>query len=296
VTPQSRALWLGLVAVGFWSTAATAFKIALAHLDIFQLLFYASLTSSVVLLPVLAWRGSLSQLGPHFRQSPGYFLLVSAMNPCLYYLVLFSAYDLLPAQQAQAINYTWAIVLALLAVPLLGHRLHWTDGLAALMGYLGVLIIATRGDLTGLQFTSLPGVGLALLSTLVWAGYWILGTRSSGDSVVAMTLNFLLATPLCLALCLLFSSPWIGDWRGLAAAGYVGAFEMGITFVIWSIALKTTSRVALVGNLIFLAPFLSLFFIQGVLGESIHPATLVGLMLIVPGALLQQLRRGKAPG
>ena len=42
-----------------------------------------------------------------------------------------------------------------------------------------------------------------------------------------------------------------------------------------------------VGNLIFLAPMLSLVFIALVLGEAIHPATLVGLALIVPGVLLQ---------
>ena len=35
-------------------------------------------------------------------------LLPGLLNPCLYYLVLFKAYELLPAQQAQALNYSWA--------------------------------------------------------------------------------------------------------------------------------------------------------------------------------------------
>ena len=109
-----------------------------------------------------------------------------------------------------------------------------------------------------------------------------------------MCLNFLLATPLCLLLCLFFSSPRVVGWQGLVAAGYVGLFEMGITFVLWSLALRTSERVARVSNLIFLAPFLSLFFIQSILGEAIHPATLVGLLMIVPGALIQQLQREKA--
>jgi hypothetical protein len=33
---------------------------------------------------------------------------------------LFEAYDRLPAQVAQALNYTWALTLTLLAVPVLG--------------------------------------------------------------------------------------------------------------------------------------------------------------------------------
>ena len=42
--------------------------------------------------------------------------ILGLVNPFLYYLVLFKAYDLLPAQEAQAINYTWALMLAFLSV------------------------------------------------------------------------------------------------------------------------------------------------------------------------------------
>jgi drug/metabolite transporter (DMT)-like permease len=74
----------------------------------------------------------------------------------------------------------------------------------------------------------------------------------------------------------------------LSAALYVGLFEMGITFALWSSALRLASSVARIGNLIFLAPMFSLVLIATVLGETIHPATLVGLALIIPGVLLQQ--------
>ena len=35
------------------------------------------------------------------------------INPCIYYLLLFQAYDRLLAQQALALNYTWPIVLVI---------------------------------------------------------------------------------------------------------------------------------------------------------------------------------------
>ena len=286
-----RALLLGLSAVFFWSTVATAFKLALRHLDVFQLLFLASLTSATVLFAVVAWRGQLPLLRRYFTESPAYYLAIAALNPCFYYLVLLSAYDLLPAQQAQAINYTWAITLSLMAIPLLGQRMHTRDAVAALGGYVGVLIIATRGDLVSLKFDSLLGVGLALFSTVLWASYWIASVRREGEAAVSLCLNFLLATPLCLLLCLAFSSVEMPSWQGLAGAVYVGLFEMGLTFLLWSAALKSATRVSRVGNLIFLSPFLSMVFIQWVLGEQVHPATLVGLCLIVPAALYQQMHK-----
>ncbi|PLW84262.1 EamA family transporter [Kineobactrum sediminis] len=283
-----KALMLGLAAVLLWSTAATAFKLALREMDVFQLVAWSVSASAFALLLIVGWQGKLHLLFASLRAQPLYFLAMAAINPLLYYLVLLHAYDLLPAQQAQTINYTWAITLALLAVPLLGQSLGRRDLLAAALGYTGVVIIATEGQPLAMAFTSLPGVALALGSTLIWALYWILNTRNQRDPLASLCLNFILATPAAWLLCALFSAVEIASWQGLSAALYVGLFEMGITFALWSSALRLASSVARVGNLIFLSPLFSLVFISTILGEAIHPATLVGLALIIPGVLLQQ--------
>jgi drug/metabolite transporter (DMT)-like permease len=85
---------------------------------------------------------------------------------------------------------------------------------------------------------------------------------------------------------LLFSDLRIG-LAGVLGGAYVGAFEMGFTFVLWLTALRLTSSTARIANLIFLAPFLSLVFIHFVLGEHVVSATIIGLVLIVGGLLLQ---------
>ena len=290
-----QALLYGLAAVLAWSTVATAFKLALRELDVLQLLAYSVCFSAVALLSIVAWQGKLPLLREYAGQSPGYFLLMGLVNPVAYYLVLLHAYDLLPAQQAQAINYTWAISLAVLAVPLLGHKLNRRDLIALVLGYGGVLIIATRGHVLALEFDSVEGVGLALLSTLIWAAYWLVSTRNQRDPVACLCLNFAIAAPAALALCATFSSLVIPGWTGLAGAAYVGLFEMGVTFALWSTALRLSSGVSRVGNLIFLSPLVSLVFIATILGEAIHPATLVGLALIIPGVLLQQRQQPAAP-
>jgi drug/metabolite transporter (DMT)-like permease len=79
--------------------------------------------------------------------------------------------------------------------------------------------------------------------------------------------------------------------EGLLGAAYIGLFEMGITFVIWLKALKTARNIAMISNLIFLSPVLSLVLISRVMGEAIVPATFTGLSLIIAGTLLQQLSR-----
>ncbi len=282
-----RALLLGIAAVTLWSSAATAFKLALEHLQVLQLVTIATTVSAICLLGVVAWQGRLGSLPACFREAPLYFLCMGLLSPLTYYLILLHAYSLLPAQQAQTINYTWAITLALLAVPVLGHRLAPKDWVAVALGYAGVVVIATEGNVLALRFSSVEGVLYALASTLVWAVFWLAGTRSRREPVVSLALYFLVALPPTWAACIALVGLPRGT-AGLAPAVYVGMFEMGFTFVIWATALRLSSSVSRVGNLIFLAPMLSLVFIASILKEPIHPATLVGLALILPGIMLQQ--------
>jgi len=288
---QRQAYLYGLATVLLWSTVASAFKLSLRHLSPVELLFYACFTSCLVLLGVLAVQHKLVLLRQltvaDWRRS----FQLGLLNPFLYYLVLFKAYDLLPAQQAQPLNYTWAITLSLLSIPLLGQAISRMELLAVAVSYLGVLVISTRGDLFGLQFSSLPGVALALFSTVLWALYWIFNARDGRDPVLALLLNFLCGLPLILGYLLLTEGLRLPSLAGLGGAVYVGAFEMGIAFVLWLKALKLSENTARVANLIFLSPFLSLVFIHLLVGEEILPATFVGLCLIIAGLLLQQFGR-----
>ena len=142
--------------------------------------------------------------------------------------------------------------------------------LAAVLGYAGVLIIATGGRVLDMEFDSLEGVVYALASTLVWALYWISTTRQTGEPVVCLCLNFLMAVPFIFCLCDTFSTVELENWGALPAAVYVGVFEMGATFALWATALKMASGVARIGNLIFLSPVISLVFISRILDEEIH--------------------------
>ncbi|WP_163392420.1 DMT family transporter [Enterovibrio norvegicus] len=282
------AIGYGLAAVLLWSTVATAFKITLTYMDPIQMLAAASVVSALSLAAIAAWKGTLNTLAATLSKRPLYYLMLGLINPLVYYLVLFKAYDLLPASQAQPLNYSWAITLTLMAAIFMGQKIRKQDWIAAVLGYAGVVVIATKGDVFALNFDSPLGVGLALLSTLLWAGYWILNAKNQADPVIGLLLGFLLSLPFSIGLSL-YTSDWSGiPWQGWLAVSYVGLFEMGITFVLWLNAIKLASNTARISNLIFISPFISLLLLATIIGEQIHPTTLVGLLMIVTGLLVQQ--------
>ncbi len=290
---QTRAYVHATVAVLLWSTVASAFKLALKHVDHAQLLLYATLFAVVVHGLVLLARGQLGQALSCTRAQYLRSLGLGILNPFLYYAVLFKAYELLPAQVAQPLNYTWAIALPLLSIPLLGQRIRAREIVAGLVCYAGAFVIATGGDVLRFRFAEPLGVALALGSAFIWALYWIYHTKDEREPAVGLFLSFLFAVPFVLVYCLIVSDVRVPFPEGLAGGLYAGVVEMGVAFVLWLAALKLSENTARVGNLIFMAPFLSLVFIRIFVGEAILPATFVGLVLIVAGLLVQRLGRSR---
>lgn len=288
--PKHRVAYLyALAAVVFWSTSATAFKLSLRHIDILGLLFFASVTSTTALLIYVGLTGKLAFLRTFTKRDYLFSAGMGFLNPFLYYVILFKAYSLLLAQEAQPINFVWPLTLVLLSIPLLGQHIKIGSIIAILISFSGVVVIGTRGDVLGFRFSSTTGVLLALSTTIVWSLFWIFNTKDKQEPTVRLFLNFAFASAFILATLLCWGRPALPSIRGLIGATYVGLFEMGITFLLWLYALKAAKTTAHVVNLIYMVPFLSLLWIAAVLKEPILPSTLVGLVLIVTGIVLQKL-------
>lgn len=289
---QNKALAFGLATVLIWSTVASAFKLALRYLTPMALLFLSIATSVIVLFFIVLIQGRLRDLFSVTRKDVLLSLGLGTLNPFLYYLVLFTAYDRLPAQEAQPLNYTWAITLSLLSAPLLKQKITWRQILGLCVSYLGVVIIALRGDFAHFRFSDPLGAGLALGSTFIWALYWIGNTKDTMAPAPRLFLNFVVGFILTSVTFFFLKGTLFIPWEpGHFGAIYVGLFEMGITFVLWGTALKLSNSTATMSNLIYLSPFLSLFFINRFVGETILPSTILGLVAILAGIMIQSFRR-----
>jgi len=287
---QTKAYWYAGFAIFFWSTVASAFKISLRYLDFLQLLLFASITSLVVLFFIILSQSNLKLLFSVTIKDLGKSMLLGFLNPYLYYIILFKAYSLLPAQVAQPLNMVWPIVLVFLSIPLLKHKVSKRSILALLISFIGVYFISSQGNLLQLGRSNPLGVALAVGSSLVWSLFWIFNVKDKRQDEVKLFLNFFFAVIFIFLTNLLLKNIVIPDIKGILSSVYVGLFEMGITFVVWLKALKYTKSADRISNFVFLAPFFSLIFIHIFVGETIYYTTIVGLILIVGGIFFQKLR------
>jgi drug/metabolite transporter (DMT)-like permease len=287
---QKRSYIFAGLAILAWSSVSTAFKLGLMHFTPAGLLLFSALIATLFLgvFNAFSQPGGFINPGANIRKS----LAAGFLNPFLYYLVLFVAYSRLRAQEAQALNYTWAIVLSVFSVILLKEKFRIKDLAALLISFFGVIVISTRGQILNWQFDDAWGTALAIGSSIIWALYWIISLKDQRLNSIKLFFNFLVGFIMILLFVILTRSPILlpdaVPHQALFTGLWVGIFEMGLTFVLWLKALKLTQNTAKISNLIFITPFVSMLMIRGVLGEAIHPATIIGLVLIVASNLFQK--------
>lgn len=275
-----------ILSVLFWSTVATAFKISLRYLNYYQLLFISSLTAFIIQFLLVLFQKNINLIKKGFLNS----LLLGFLNPFLYYLILFKAYSLLPAQLAQPLNFTWPIVLTFFSIIFLKEKVRLINFLALFISFLGVLIISSYGKFSNFQDANLLGIILALFSSFVWALYWILNLADKRKEEVKLFSNFFFGVIFTIVFLLITNQFSFPKYNYFLGGIYVGIFEMGLTFFFFLKALKLAENKATINNFIYLTPFLSLIFINFVLKEKVYFTTIIGLFLIVLGIIIQTKR------
>ena len=288
MTQDNKAIVYAAIAVLSWSTVASAFKIALRYLSSFELLLVASCTAFFIFLFTLLARNKWKEVKNLSASQWRWFALLGLLNPVTYYLVLFRAYDLLPAQVAQPVNYSWPILLLILLSLFAGQSIPKIKYVGMLLSLGGVVLISAGTGLSDKLEFSVTGFLLAFLSAFLWAGYWMVSNkRKEVDAIIALTVTFFFGSAYLL-IASLWMEPVVLPIQALLSGMYVGAFEIGIPFVCFGMAIQLTSNATLVNQMCYLSPFLSLFLIHLVLGEQIVWTTYAGLLLIVVGIIFNQ--------
>ena len=79
----------------------------------------------------------------------------------------------MPAQEAMVINFSWPIMIVILSIPILKQTIDIKSFLSIVVCYVGVVVIASKGDVFSMQFESPLGVGYILFTTVLWSLFWL---------------------------------------------------------------------------------------------------------------------------
>jgi drug/metabolite transporter (DMT)-like permease len=239
---------LGSGAIALWAFLALLSKVA-QGVPPFELTALAFAISALLGLTIVAARGRLGAL-----RQPALVWAHGVGGLFGYHALYFAALAFAPAAEANLINYTWPLLLALFAGPVLGLRLTRYHAAGIVLATLGGLLLTGTG--LSMSGTAPLGYALAAGAAVTWALYSVLSRRLAAVPTEAVA-GFCAGSAILAGVAHLLFEPDVMPspeaWLAIAALG-IG--PTGSAFFLWDIGMKQGDP-RLLGTLAYATPVLS---------------------------------------
>jgi drug/metabolite transporter (DMT)-like permease len=278
-------LYIGL-AVFLWASTASVGKLLVHHLNNLQVLFYSSLFASLGLFTICLFQKKLSVVRSYKASDFLRFGYMGFTGVFLYHVFFLGALMYSSAQEAFIVNYTWPIWVIVFSLIILKEKFSFIKLTAFILGIIGIFFVASEGQSVHFSYDHFKGVLFALVGAVTYGLFSVLGKKQDDDKIVSILFYNVFAFIFASISVLIFSEiPAISVFELLCLI-WLGVFTLGLAYVFWFLALKYGDT-AKMSTIIFITPFLSLVYIYFMLGEEISLYSIIGLMIIIMGIIIQ---------
>lgn len=275
-----------LFTVTAWGASFIATKVALRDLSPVTLVWLRFGIGVIILgVATVARR----QFALPARNELGYLALIGFLGITLHQWLQSTG-----LQTAQATTTGWIIAsipifMALLGWGFLKEKLNRVQVAGIALSALGVLLVVSKGDLSGLTTGKFGTFGdfLILLSAPNWAVFSILSRRGLQQYPATRMMFYVMSFGWLFSSMLLFTGPGIGEIGRMSSDGwlamaFLGVVVSGLAYIAWYDALKLIPA-AQIGAFLYLEPVVTMVLAAGMLGEPLLLASVVGGGLILLG-------------
>ncbi len=230
----------------------------------------------------------------------GYFALLGFLGVTLHQWLQANGLKTAQATTTAWIVATTPIFIAILGWLVLQEQLGWLRSLGIGLAAVGVLLVVSKGNITGLFSGSEGTFGdlLVFISAPNWAVFSILSRRELARHPAARMMFYVMLSGW------VFTNIWIFGFgpqlreitrlslRGWEAILMLGIFGSGLAYIAWYDALQALPASQL-GVFLNIEPLVTAFLAGLMLGEAITPVSILGGGIILTGVYL--VNKSSAP-
>lgn len=273
------------ISIACWSTVAVVSKLLLGQLDNIQLLWASAFFATLFLLVYNLIKGSLKKLKAYTFKDYAISILTGLPSTLFYYLFYYAGTDRMPASQAFIVNYLWPIMSVVFACMILKEKLTPRKIIAIVISFVGVVIVSGK-DLLHLSENVLVGTLCCVLGAVSYGLFTALNRKYDYDKFVTLMLSYFASFLITTVINWVNGALFIPQWGQLLGFAWNGIFTMAIANTVWVVALSL-GNTAKISNLAYITPFLSLVWTFLILKEPLNIYSIIGLVVIVCGILIQ---------
>lgn len=271
-----------------WSLIPVFAKLSQSTLDHYQYLFYSSVISFISLFLVSLYNKRTNELFSYSLKSYIALFILGFLD-FFFYLFLYFGYKEANGLEVLVIQYTWPIFIVLLSLVFLNEKLTKNKTISVTLGFLGVFIVITKGDLNSIDFSNIKVILYVLLASFSFAMFSVFSKKVKIDLANAVTIFFFTAIIYSFIAMSIFSSFILPNKEELFYILINGIFLNGISYLFWIKALQN-SDASFIAPFIFITPILSASFIILFFDEPSHFVYFIGLVLIILSGLINNIK------
>jgi drug/metabolite transporter (DMT)-like permease len=285
---SAGALAFAAAAVALWSTNALVGKSLLQSHPVSQVQFLQFSGAALVFAGFRLASACASRNGAASGSADGRMALAAAFGVGLVGLVgtmvlQYVAFASMPVIEANLVAYTWPLMVAASAMLLHHPRRPVLLGLAAIVGFAGVVLVISAGRAPSLFQGHLPGCLAAFGSALCMAFYSVMIGRVASSPDRLLLPSSLIGVGLTSVWCIRSGFAWPGG-VDLLLGLYLGAGPIGLGYYFWSQALKYDGSGA-VAVVAYLTPVASTLLLT-LSGDRLTAAAIAGAILVIGSCIV----------
>lgn len=292
MTDKTKGTILVLICVALWAMIPPAAKFAQSSLDNHQFLFWSSLISFLCLFTSAILKKKVKEIKKYRKKDWINILILGLLGTYIYYLFLYLGYKEAKGLEVLVVQYTWPITIVVLSLFLLKEKLTIRKAIAVFLGFIGVLIVLTKGDLSNIHIDNFSVIILVFLGASSFATFSVLSKKIHLEPIGVTSIYFLSATIASLISMFYFSSfalPTIEEWFPVLLNGI---FLNGFSYLLWINALKMTEA-SYLAPFIFITPILSAIYLIVLFDEPLEFAYIFGLICVIIAGMVNSIRLKK---
>ncbi len=274
------------ISIALWSTIATATKLLLGSLGTMQILAISSVFAFLFLLIINIAKGNLSKLKTWRFKDYLDLTVIGLLGTFFYNLFLFLGMNSMLASQAFIINYLWPMTAIVCGCIILKEKMTAKKAIAVLMSFIGVIIVTSNGNLLQVDKQTAIGAVCCVLAAVSYGLFTVLNKKKAFDEYLSMMYAYFISSVVSLPFALFSKSELVLNLPNVLGLAWIGIFTSALPITFWAIALKLGDT-AKVSNLAYITPFLSLVWTSVVLKEAFSIYSVLGLIVIISGILIQ---------
>lgn len=284
---KTKAIIYTLICVALWALIPVVSKLGQANLDNHQFLFWSSAVSFIAFVVATVAVGKSKMFLSYKVRDWFNAIFLGFLGTYLYYILLYFGYANAQGLEVLVLQYSWPIFIVLLSIFILKEKLTFRRALAVLLGFLGVVLVLTKGNFIQVRLDNYSVDILVLVAALTFGLFSVLSKKVHLEPYTMITIYFLTAT-----VASFISMLWLSDFSLPTKDAFIpilvnGLLVNGFSYIFWIKALKQ-AEASFVAPFVFLTPVLAALYLIVFFREPLLPVYGLGLLAVIIGGLLNK--------